>query len=223
MRKFSLFLVIFLIVSCGQSIIVSNDTSSGSTEISLCGGKEYETSTYFCDARDEQIYKWVKIGTQIWMAENIRHEDSKSRCYGDDLNNCAIFGKMYDWNTAKTICPSGWHLPNDTEWIALASFVEKNSNCSNCAGAKLKANSSLWVSGKGTDNFGFTALPGGYHRNAFDSFYEKGAVAGFWSATTGSTSGSAHFRYFKNINATLNLEGFYISEAFANVRCVKNI
>jgi len=174
----------------------------------------------FIDERDGETYRQVTIGRQTWMAENLRYETSNTKCYDNDPYNCEIFGILYDWNTANIICPDGWHLPNDDEWIALANFVEKESGCSRCAGTKLKANSNFWVSGRGTDDWGFTALPGGYVRDY--SFLEKGTVAAFWSKTAGTEYGSAHSRYFKNINSTLNLVGFYTDGSWAYIRCLKD-
>ncbi|MCL2208018.1 MAG: fibrobacter succinogenes major paralogous domain-containing protein [Fibromonadales bacterium] len=166
----------------------------------------------FTDNRDGKIYKYVIIGTQTWMAENMRYETSNTKCYDNNTSNCEIYGKLYNWETAKTICPEGWHLPSDAEWYKLRDFIG-----SYVVGTKLKANSELWISGKGTDDFGFNALPGGHQRAKFGEIRE---VALFWSATTGSQSGSAHVHYVKYSNATLNLAGFYIDEGLANVRCL---
>jgi uncharacterized protein (TIGR02145 family) len=203
-----------------------------------CHGYQYDRSSQYCDngvikdkeeftdVRDGKTYKhkYVKIGEQMWMAENLKYEAPNTKCYDDDPGNCEIFGRMYDWETAKTICPNGWHLPDDNEFNALANFVETVSGCVNCAGIMLKANSTLWISNKGDDEFGFTALPGGFYRGDDSGFSQKNWNAGFWSATEGYMSGSAHFRYFTSNNAsrnnTLNLDGFYIERAFANVRCV---
>jgi uncharacterized protein (TIGR02145 family) len=96
----------------------------------------------------------------------------------------------------------------------LRDFVG-NSN----AGTKLKANSNLWVSGKGTDSFGFTALPGGFY---IDEFKRIGETAGFWSATAGTLAGSAHFRYLSYNGETLGLDGFYTNNSLAYVRCIKD-
>jgi len=228
--------------------------------VDKCGGKEYNTSTQFCengniknifhrcqdsnydhsiqycydgvvkdkeifaDERDGKTYKYVIIGEQTWMAENLNYDAPNSRCYDDNPDNCEIFGKLYDWETAKTVCPSGWHLPDDYDFTYLKNFVEATSRCSDCAGIVLKANSALWVANKGTDEFGFTALPGGYYREYTGGFNENKIVAGFWSATEGIEFGSVHFRYFKSINNSLNLAGFYIDRyrCFANVRCIKD-
>ena len=212
-----------------------------------CQGNNYDHSTKYCydgtvknkeiftDERDGKTYKYVIIGDQVWMAENLKYEAPNTRCYGDDQNNCEIFGKMYDWETAIIVCPSGWRLPNDNDFSVLKNFVEAASKCRNCAGIVLKANSALWNSNKGADEFGFTALPGGYYRENHpgddnNGFNQKNMTAGFWSTTEGYIKGSAHFRYFtsyftgynSSLNNMLNIEGFYINESFANVRCIKD-
>jgi uncharacterized protein (TIGR02145 family) len=191
-----------------------------------CDDGEVKNKEEFTDERDGKAYKRVKIGKQTWMAENLKYEAPNTKCYDDDPGNCEIFGRMYDWETAKTICPSGWHLPDDGEFNALADFVEIVSGCINCVGIALKANSTLWISNKGFDEFGFTALPGGFYRGYDSGFSQKNWTAGFWSATEGYMSGSAHFRYFTSNNASrnniLNLDGFYTDRAFANVRCVED-
>jgi uncharacterized protein (TIGR02145 family) len=168
----------------------------------------------FIDGRDNRMYKYVLIGTQIWMAENLQYETSNTKCYDNNPDNCKIYGILYDWNTAKTICPFGWHLPDDAEWNALENFVGSSN-----AGTRLKANSDIWISNKGTDDFGFTALPGGFYKNGFE---QMRGIAGFWSATAGNSAGSAHFRYFSYLNNTLNLDGFYVDTGWAYVRCIKD-
>jgi len=113
----------------------------------------------FTDKRDGKKYKWVTIGDQMWMAENLNYETGNSRCYDDDQKNCAKYGRLYDWETALTVCPAGWSLPliNDV-WKLM-----------DVGGEKLKAKSGWEWSyssdedGNGSDDFGFNALPGGGH------------------------------------------------------------
>jgi len=136
----------------------------------------------FIDNRDGKTYKYVTIGDQIWMAENLRYETTNTKCYDDNPDNCKTFGVLYDWESAKMACPSGWHLPNNTEWNKLRNFAGNN------AGRKLKANGDFWGDwpgwsyGKGSDDFGFTALPSGY---SSVYFLKIGEETSFWSATTG--------------------------------------
>jgi uncharacterized protein (TIGR02145 family) len=184
-----------------------------------CGGKAFDPALEYCanniiiekeifiDNRDNKKYTYVSIGSQIWMAENLQYNASNAKFHKD-------FGMYYDWNTAKTACPLGWHLPGDAEWNALRDFADSSS-----IGTKLKANSDLWTSGKGTDDFGFTALPGGFYKNGFEQMWK---ISGFWSATAGTQAESAHFHFLIYNKESLLSEGFYTS-SMANVRCIKDL
>jgi len=75
------------------------------------------------------------IGTQVWMTKNLNYAPaSGSWCYGNNTDSCAVYGRLYDWNTALTVAPSGWHLPNDAEWQILIGYL----GGSNVAGGKMK-------------------------------------------------------------------------------------
>ncbi|MDR1829655.1 MAG: hypothetical protein LBQ76_02690 [Candidatus Fibromonas sp.] len=112
------------------------------------------------------------------------------------------------------ICPPGWHIPSDTDWDALMKAVGGSST----AGTKLKAASGR-NSGNGTDDYGFSALPGGYG-NSFGSFSIVGDYGRWWSATEGGAS-SAYLRnmdyYFSNVD-----RNNYNKTDLFSVRCVKD-
>jgi len=208
----------------GYSYDPLNQKCENNILFSKCGDKWYNIYSEFCDAtdnvienkgeftdsRDGKVYKYVAIGTQIWMAENLRYETSNTKCYDDDPENCKIFGILYDWDTAKTICPSGWHLPNDTEWFTLRHFATD---------IKLMANNALWKYGSGTDDFGFTALPGGYYRHE-GYFFNLNEMSVFWSATAGSYAGSAHVHILTFMSGIRDIDGLYTDNSWVNIRCV---
>jgi uncharacterized protein (TIGR02145 family) len=200
---------------CENNILFSkcgNEWYNPFSEFCANEGNVIENKGEFIDSRDGRIYKYVDISTQIWMAENLRYETSNTKCYDDNPDNCKIYGMLYDWNTARTICPFGWHLPSDTEWFTLRNFATD---------IRLMANSTLWDSDKGTDDFGFTALPGGYYRHeGYFINIKKQAI--FWSATEGRISGSAHVHHISLMPGIGQIDGLYIDNSWASVRCVKN-
>jgi len=150
-----------------------------------------ETET-FTDPRDGKVYKTVKIGNQVWMAENLNFDCEGSKCYDNDPKNAEKYGRLYDWETAMKVCPPGWHLPSKEEWVELVNFAGGGRT----AGKKLKAKSgwsqflrgrdiSEYLKGRevnGTDEYGFSALPGGY--TGFDERFFFGGEIGYWWAGT---------------------------------------
>jgi uncharacterized protein (TIGR02145 family) len=118
------------------------------------------------------------------MAENLNIDAESSQCYGNDPANCTKYGRMYDWETALTVCPSGWHLPTDAEWTELTTYVESDGNCSDCAGAKLKTNRGWADNGEGTDNYGFSALPGGEGGEEDVGFRNDFSILRIWKKRT---------------------------------------
>jgi len=128
----------------------------------------------FTDSRDSKVYKWVEIGGRTWMAENLNYAASGSKCYGEIQANCVKYGRLYDWETAKASCPIGWHLPTYAEWEAL---IYVDEGYSKSIGTKLKSK----IGWDGTDDFGFSALPGGVGND--DKFTGSGKLSVWWSAT----------------------------------------
>jgi len=133
------------------------------TLLLLCTAIFAQQKGTLTDVRDGKVYKTVKIGEQVWMAENLNYAAEGSRCYKDryypnEADNCEKYGRLYNWQTAKTVCPKGWHLPNEREWKVLMETVGGDT----IAGCYLKA-ASGWEGkfGNGEDKFDFSALPGG--------------------------------------------------------------
>ena len=129
------------------------------------GGKWVDVEGVLIDERDGKTYKVVKIGDQVWMAENLNYDDSvatpdlkgNSWCYEEKAENCAASGRLYAWVAAKEACPSGWHLPTNDEFKTLIAYVGDKYT----AGKYLKSQNGWDHDGNGTDDYGFSALPAG--------------------------------------------------------------
>jgi uncharacterized protein (TIGR02145 family) len=120
-----------------------------------CKTAPSDTEFKFTDDRDGKMYRIVRIGSQVWMAENLNYQTVGSWCYDDDTSNCAKYGRLYTWDAAMAACPASWHLPSREEWDKLVAFVGGIDS----AGTKLKSKSPDW---DGTDDYEFSAMPGGY-------------------------------------------------------------
>ena len=131
----------------------------------------------FSDQRDGKIYKTVKIGEQWIMAENFAYKPDQGNywAFDNDTNNVAIYGYLYDWETAKKIAPEGWHLPSREEWITLRKTLGGKFEVWNYME---KIYPQLVVGGSS----GFNALLGGIRScdGRFISFNERTT---FWSST----------------------------------------
>ena len=150
----------------------------------------------FTDARNNQTYKWVKTGKQVWMAENLNYDaGSNCWCYDNNTGNCNTYGRLYTWAVANNACPDGWHLPGNTEWEQLAEFISKDNgpyakedDVWKIVGKHLKSKSGWKSNGNGTDDYGLLALPGGGRYGSNGSFGGLGNYARFWTATEEDSS-----------------------------------
>jgi uncharacterized protein (TIGR02145 family) len=212
-------------------------SSSAITSSGLCAGfangttREHygKNKAQFCDERDGKKYVYVIIGLQTWMAENLNYNTTESKCYSDNAANCATYGRLYDWATAKTVCHSGWHLPTNLEWDELTRYVDSDKGTSSpynssTAGKYLKA-TSRWNSssnGNGTDAYGFAALPGGGGGYGYigGSFEFLGTHGDWWSASE-IDADEAYTRYMYHDS---DIFGFYKNKKsyLFSVRCVKD-
>jgi len=162
-------------ISSSDGTLASSSSSGGSS--SSVNISVSDTSGTFKDSRGSgQTYKWVKIGEQIWMAENLKFNAPGSKCYDNLASNCETYGRLYNWVMAANHCPDGWRLPSNAEWTTLANYIGNNSD------TKLKATSGWNDDKNGTDDYGFTALPGGYAGSNGD-FGEGGTRVYWWSTS----------------------------------------
>jgi uncharacterized protein (TIGR02145 family) len=160
---------------------------------------------------DGNVYRTVRIGSQVWMAENLRVTHyangdaipnvtngaawagltNGAYCdYDNDVNNAATYGRLYNFYTVDIhfhyIAPNGWHVPDDDEWQELVDYLGGGS----VAGGKLKeAGTTHWFSPNtgATNESGFCALPGGFRQDGGGAFLSIGYYTAFWSSSWGGT------------------------------------
>jgi uncharacterized protein (TIGR02145 family) len=177
----------------------------------------------FKDSRDKQKYKYIKIGDQTWMAENLNFAAEGSKCYSDIEENCQKHGRLYSWEMAMKSCPDGWHLPSDAEWKTLTDAAGGDS----IAGAKLKAKEG-WINNsdsvKVDNKLGFSALPGSYAEILFPNggYRWIPAEIGYWWSTVEQSLGFAYTYYIKGSVDSIKWEGSDKAD-LRSVRCVQNI
>jgi len=170
------------------------------------------------------------------MAENLNYKTKGSRCYGEDGNAtynennekitsysgrayCDKYGRLYNWETAKSACPDGWHLPDSSEWEVLIRAVGGEET----AGKYLKStkgwNDVQGGSGNGTDTYSFSSLPGGgCYPNVI--FANAGYFGQWWSSSE-HDSEKAYYRFmgYDSEKVGLNDRKKYL---LSSVRCVRD-
>ena len=192
---------------------------------------------------DGNVYQTIIIGTQVWMAENLKvshyrngdniptgHSSSywsnlstgAYAVYNNDVINADTYGYLYNWyavDDSRNIAPEGWHVPTDDEWQILVDYLGGSS----VAGGKMKeTGTEHWNSPNtgATNESGFTALPGGY-RGYNGSYYRMGYSGYFWSSTE-SGSDYAWYRKLSYDNSSVRRDYYYNKQNGFSVRCVRD-
>ena len=194
-------------------------------------------------------YATVLIGDQCWFAENLRSENYENgdaipsdlttsdwssttsgatAVYDESATNLETYGRLYNWyavDDARGLCPSGWHVPTDGEWMTMEmalgmSEAEANDsgNRGTDQGTQMKTEYGWYNAGNGTNSSGFSGLPGGY-RSTNGAFNYAGDFGDWWSSSpSGSSAWSRGLNYINefvsrsSINRRLGL----------SVRCVRD-
>lgn len=197
----------------------------------------------FTDERDGRTYRTIKIGSQIWMSENLQAtkfrngdpipkvtenanwSDLKTGAWCDYKNNpenSIIYGKLYNFyavSDPRAIAPKGWHIPTVTEWQTLLDFLGGSVE----AGGKLKeAGNTHWAEPNtgATNETGFSALPGGCCFGGMEQFYDIGKIGYWWTATPANGSDAAHRIMYNNNNSVASYNGN--RRVGYSIRCVKD-
>lgn len=176
----------------------------------------------FTDNRDGKEYKWVKIGQLTWMAENLAYKPTNPGgfiAYDNDENNVSIYGYLYNQETAKVNAPDGWRLPTKEEFNTLVKELGGDVPAYN---KLLESGTEHWESpSNGTNESGFTAIPGGHYYSSNNKFWGKGELAVFISSSIHSNGTSVIALNLNRNFLDASVEGNN-SEAYYSVRCVKD-
>jgi uncharacterized protein (TIGR02145 family) len=203
-------------ITCGSKRIVWDIGA----DVTTLSGRFYpelevmKAGNFIVSDIDGNTYKTVQIGTQVWMAENLKTAKYNDGItipnvtyftqwtnlttgawvyYNNDVANNAKYGKLYNWcavskttNGNKNICPTGWHVPTDAEWTVLTGYLGGES----ISGGKMKeVGTTSWISPNtgATNTSLFTGLPGG-NRNDDGNYSNIGYFGSWWSSTEFSTN-----------------------------------
>lgn len=212
--------------------LVDNRDEEQIVKVKIWFGLAEETK--IVKVKSSKKYKTVKIGKNVWMAENLNHATHNSYCYNDSMANCEKYGRLYNWETAVSVCPDGWRLPSKEDFEDLIASVEDGRS------VYLKA-STDWLYDKGNDEYGFRALPAGEYyttekgetliqrKKIVDrTFRRLGETAFIWSSTETKYQSNYEpeaynlwitnhsFRRYEEVSIDRSKKSHYLS-----VRCVK--
>jgi len=223
---FSLFLISSFFPSCKKEK-KTDDSQTGTTVTDI----------------DGKVYQTVKIGNQIWMAENLkttRYRNGDSITYVADKTTwfnltsgayCSYentpslvdtYGYLYNWyavNDSRNIAPEGWRVATKEDWDELRTFLGGDG-----VGIKLKeVGTTHWQAPNdgATNETHFTALPGGMRGGSGQGFYDLGKTGRWWTSTMVSTSSASYRELFYN-NKGLSYASPSSMKNGYSIRCIKN-
>jgi len=221
----------FNVYTAGTGINITNNV------VSIASSGELVCPSTITDARDGEVYSVVRIGNQCWLSDNMRYAAAGS--FINPANPSKYYGRLYDWATVMNgsatsstnpsgvqgVCPSGWHLPSDSEWnelelsLGMPAIDTANNGWRGEHGTyKLKSVMGWNSAGNGTNSSGFNAFPAGDYLSG--SFYQLGDYAYFWSSTEYSGT-NAWLRYLSYGGTRVNRNNFNKTYGYS-CRCVKD-
>jgi uncharacterized protein (TIGR02145 family) len=226
-------------------------TSTGTT-LHSCGAPNVHNPDLTYGSMTDQegnVYKTIVIGTQEWMAENLNTSSYRNgdaivtgldnsawgattsgawSYYNNDASYACPYGKLYNWfacTDARGLCPTGWHVPSDAEWIVLTDFLGGES----VAGGKMKstgtieAETGVWNAPNVSANniSGFAALPGG-DRSNIGLYFDYGNMGFWWSSAASEIDGTLGLRFGFSTDGA-NVSPFASNMHFGfSVRCLRD-
>ena len=179
--------------------------------LQVCLSALAQNETLFVDQRDNKEYKVITINNQTWFAENLAYETKRgSWVYKKEPSYSKIYGRLYDWKTACSACPSGWRLPSLEDYMTLM----KNINASD----SLELFNALVEGGKS----GFEAKFAGWY--AGRQYGQLNEHTDFWTSSVykpfpGATEAPTRFSIFRRDKLIYSGQDF--SSYGFSVRCIK--
>lgn len=193
------------------------------------GESEGGTNTFenvLVDERDGQTYKITKIGSQVWMAENLNYDyGDGSYCYGNNPAKCNQYGHLYTWDAAMNACPGGWRLPSNDEMETLLETVklkvEQIVTQKKLNAEPLKIGEDKWYNHlMGLfDSIGFSAQFAGMYDGIFKEY--KDTYGGYWSSTE-SDSYKAYMLSIHYTDSDAKIVNYGTKGDAFSVRCLKD-
>jgi uncharacterized protein (TIGR02145 family) len=200
---------------------------------------------------DGNTYATIQIGTQVWMAENLRTRRYQN---GDPIPNVTDneawsllttgawahyenthnyeepYGNIYNWytvNDSRNVCPAGWHVPTDAEWNTLVNYLDPHNGStgefSSTAGGKMKSSALVYwnVHSRGVTNRYGFSGIPSGGRYDFDGSFHHLGANGYWWCDSEIVSGLASYRYLTSDNADIRRNAFNKRDGFS-VRCLRD-
>ena len=200
---------------------------------SITGAAYQADSLTFKDSRDGGTYYLSTIGGKVCMQNNLYYKKS-GVSYQESTAVDPLFGRLYTWEEAQTACPSGWHLPSDAEFAAIASAASGSTYSAGQefegAAGSLMADAyflnvkmwTFWPQVKITNNVKFSALPIGYavDQDGRQKYSGLNSYATFWTTDNEGSTGIYRYLYVDKPNV-------YVAKGDkksfrASVRCIKD-
>jgi len=199
-----------------------------------------------------KVYNTIQIFSQCWLKENLNvgvmingNQDQTDNgimekyCYDNNPDSCAKYGGLYQWDEmmqyttqqgVQGICPPGWHLPTDEEWMVLEGIVDSqygigdsiwkhNGGRGTDAGTNLKTTSGWNENGSGTDLYGFSGLPGGCRW--YDHSFQYIGTSGYWWPSTEQDPSDTWHRFLGSNYQDIWRNGWFKKKGFS-VRCIRD-
>lgn len=166
---------------------------------------EYKSTLY--DGRNQRVYNVVKIGNQVWMAENLKYATTEDFiCYNDTVENCLEYGALYTWKDAQEACPTGWRLPTSEEFNSLTDTLEVSSG-------------SAYNGIIADEPYGFAAKFYGIKNPEFEGFNTQTA---FWTSEFSASGQDSIYTGLEIISSgAYFINSTYTDSTALQVRCIR--